>query len=118
MIYCHMDMKDDLLEKVVNEEVKGIVIAGFGNNDIPEAWRTQVIPDLLKANKDLLIVRTSIQPYSHSAPTIHLRDQIAAGHLGPAKARILLQLAIATYSKDITKIRKVFGTNYEMLELP
>jgi len=83
MLYCHVDMKEDALEKMADEDgVEGIVIAGFGNaseniiqtsevvrlsgsaqTDIPTKWRENVIPDLLAARNDLIVVRTSVQPY-------------------------------------------------------
>ena len=88
-----------LLDKRI-EEVEGIVVAGFGNGDVPPSW----VPLLRKILRtEIPVVLTSrcpagcVQPYSDfegSAARLLEMGLIGAGSLSPLQARIRLALAL------------------------
>lgn len=107
ILYGHAGADDRLAAAAVDAGAKGVVCAGTGNGSIHEA----VLPRLAEAaRKGVPVVRAS----RAGAGAVLFADRaygeagfIDADTLPPAKARILLALALLK-TTDCTKIRRMF----------
>lgn len=111
IIYEYAGVNTDMLDKVLETpNLKGIVIAGVGDGNIPSYEA-----DFLKKarNKGIAIVRSSrvgsgsvTYDYNNLDTTY---DLINGNDLNPQKARILLMLSL-TKTNDTKKIQQYFNT--------
>ncbi len=95
IIYACADMPSDLIESSVSRGARGIVIAGDGNGNMNQ--------DSIKtaaglSQKGIFIVRASRVPTGTVSRNVEVDDDacgfIVSDELNPAKARILLMLAL------------------------
>ncbi|HMT02392.1 MAG TPA: asparaginase [Burkholderiales bacterium] len=109
IIYEYVGVDTTMLDAILNtNNLKGIIIAGFGNGNIPVYEKDF----LIKAhNKGIIIVRSSrvssgtvTYNYNNLDTTY---DLITADDLNPEKARILLMLSLL-YTNDVKKIQEDF----------
>ncbi|MEE4111251.1 MAG: L-asparaginase 2, partial [Desulfobacteraceae bacterium] len=95
IIYACADMPADLIDGSVEKGAKGIVIAGDGNGNMNAATIHRAA---LAAQKGVIIVRSSRVPTGKVGRNVEIDDDrmhfIASDELNPAKARILLMLAL------------------------
>ncbi len=95
IIYACADMPPDLIDCSVANGAKGIVIAGDGNGNMNEATLKKAAQ---MSSRGIFIVRSSRVPTGTVDRNIEVDDDvnqfIASDELNPAKARILLMLAI------------------------
>lgn len=95
IIYACTDMPPDLIESSVSRGARGLVIAGDGNGNMNQA-SIQAAADA--AEKGIFIVRASRVPTGTVGRNVEVDDDangfIASDELNPAKARILLMLAM------------------------
>lgn len=110
ILYAHTTDNADLVDFLVKNGTKGIVVAGMGSGSLYPS----VEKALVKAMEKGVIVVRSTRVGSGSTdmgPGVKLYDEkygfIAANTLNPQKARILLMLAL-TKTNDIEKIREIF----------
>lgn len=109
VLYAHADMSVDLVEAALRGGAKGIVVAGVGNGGMS----TQVMDALTRAVKDgVAVVRSTrvasgIVLRNPGAITDDERGFVVSGELNPAKARVLLQLAL-TKTNDPLRIQRMF----------
>ena len=107
--YVGIDTKE-LLRMIQDAEIKGIVIAGVGNGNIPD-YQAEFIKTAIK--RGIVVVRSSRVPSGYETDNYNNLDTtygtIAADDLNPQKARILLMLSL-TITSDPKKIEQYFKT--------
>ncbi len=95
IIYACIDMSADLIDGSVSSGAKGIVIAGDGNGNMNAATLERAAA---ATEKGVIIVRSSRVPTGRVDRNLEVDDDrhgfIASDELNPAKARILLMLAL------------------------
>jgi L-asparaginase len=110
ILYAHANMSPDLIDAAIQGGAKGLVIAGVGDGNMTQP----ALDRLAQAAKDGVVVVRS----TRLASGVVLRNNevnddklgfVASGELTPAKARVLLQLAL-TRTKDPAEIQKMFYT--------
>ena len=107
IIYACADMPFDLIESSVLRGAKGIVIAGDGNGNMNQA---SINAAAGFSKKGIIIVRASRVPTGTVGRNVEVDDDkhgfIASDELNPAKARILLMLALikSRTREDIQKL--------------
>jgi L-asparaginase len=108
IIYAHANMSPDLITAAAKNGAKGIVIAGVGDGNMTApAW------DALKAvvKQGVVGVRSSRTNGGIIRRNIEVNDDeagtVASMELNPAKARVLLQLAL-TKTTDAKKVQSYF----------
>jgi L-asparaginase len=109
IIYAHANMSPDVITSAVANGAKGLIIAGVGDgNATAPAW------DAVKAvvKKGIIVVRSSRTNGGIIRRNIEMSDDdfgtVASMQLNPAKARVLLQLALLK-TKDAKKIQDYFN---------
>ena len=108
IIYAHANMSPDIIASAVEHGAKGIVIAGVGDGNM-----TAPAIEAVKAAiaKGTVVVRSSRTNGGIIRRNIELDDDktgtVASMELNPAKARVLLQLALLK-TKDAKAIQGYF----------
>jgi len=95
IIYACADMPADLIDGSMEKGAKGIVVAGDGNGNMNAATIERAAR---AAEKGVIIVRSSRVPTGKVGRNVEIDDDrmgfIASDELNPAKARVLLMLAL------------------------
>jgi len=108
IIYACADMPADLIDGSMEKGAKGIVVAGDGNGNMNAAT---IERGALAAQKGVIIVRSSRVPTGKVGRNVEINDDrmgfIASDELNPAKARILLMLALLKKRK-LAEIQRLF----------
>jgi L-asparaginase len=108
IIYAHANMSPDIITSAVEHGAKGIILAGVGDGNC-----TAPALDALKAAiaKGVIVVRSSRTNGGIIRRNIEIDDDktgtVASMELNPAKARVLLQLALLK-TKDAKAIQGYF----------
>jgi L-asparaginase len=108
IIYAHANMSPDLITSAVANGARGLVIAGVGDGNM-----TAPAVEAVKAAiaKGTVVVRSSRTNGGIIRRNIELNDDqlgtVASMELNPAKARVLLQLALLQ-TTDATRIQDYF----------
>jgi len=108
IIYAHANMSPDIITSAAEHGAQGLVIAGVGDGNM-----TAPSVEALKAviAKGVVVVRSSRTNGGIIRRNIELNDDqigtVASMELNPAKARVLLQLALLK-SKDAKTIQGYF----------
>ena len=110
ILYAHANMSTDLIDAAIKGGAKGLVIAGVGDGNMTQ----HAIDRLAEAAKaGVVVVRSTRLPAGIVLRNNEVNDDklgfVASGELTPAKARVLLQLAL-TKTKDVAAIQKMFYT--------
>lgn len=108
IMYINADVSPDLIECAVENGAKGIVTAGVGNGNMTAA----ALEEVGKAvKKGVVVVRSSRVPTGFIGRNVEVNDDevgtVASGDLNPARARVLLKLALLKTS-DADKIQQYF----------
>jgi len=108
VIYAHANMSADLIDAAVKNGAQGLVIAGVGDGNMT----TPALEAVQKAAKaGVVVVRSTRLAEGITLRNNEVNDDqmgfVASGELNPAKARVLLQLAL-TKTKDPVRIQKMF----------
>jgi L-asparaginase len=108
IIYACIDMPADLIDGSVSSGAKGIVIAGDGNGNMNTATLDRAAR---AAAEGVVIVRSSRVPTGRVGRNVEVDDDrhgfIASDELNPAKARILLMLALLK-DRSLVEIQQLF----------
>ncbi|WP_372677542.1 type II asparaginase [Desulfosarcina sp.] len=108
IIYACADMPADLIDGSMEKGAKGIVVAGDGNGNMNMATIQRAA---LAAQKGVIIVRSSRVPTGKVGRNVEIDDDrmgfIASDELNPAKARILLMLALLK-RRRLDEIQQLF----------
>jgi L-asparaginase len=109
IIYAHENMDGALIDAAFAAGAAGIVVAGVGNGNM-----TKTALDALarQAKKGLICVRSSRVPTGRVGRNVEVNDDelglIASDDLNPAKARVLLRLALLK-TKDKAQLQRIFN---------
>ncbi|AKM10889.1 asparaginase [Croceicoccus naphthovorans] len=95
ILFVHAAMSIHALDDAIARGTQGIVVAGVGSGNMP----MPLIERLAQAARDgIVVVRSSRIAGGYVARNVEIDDDangfVVAGDLGPAKSRILLQLAM------------------------
>jgi L-asparaginase len=109
IIYAHANMSPDIITSAVASGAKGLIIAGVGDgNATAQTWNT--VKEVAK--KGIVVVRSSRTNGGIIRRNIEMSDDdtgtVASMQLNPAKARVLLQLALLK-TNDVKKIQDYFN---------
>jgi len=108
IVYAHANMSPDIITSAVEHGAKGIIMAGVGDGNM-----TKPAVDAMKEAiaKGVVVVRSSRTNGGIIRRNIELNDDelgtVASMELNPAKARVLLQLALMK-TKDAKAIQGYF----------
>ncbi|KAL7005012.1 hypothetical protein EMMF5_005376, partial [Cystobasidiomycetes sp. EMM_F5] len=92
IIWSHLDQRRDAIKKEIEAGIDGLVFAVWAAGGFAvDEWQQELV-DL--AGKGTPVVRSSASPYGFITPIMSLEEdkQVAAGHLPPNKALIVLEL--------------------------
>ena len=110
VLYVTADMSTDLIDAAVANGAKGIVTAGVGNGNMTGAALKAVVAAI---KKGVVVVRATRVPSGSVGRNVEVNDDeigtVVAGELSPAKARVLLKLALLKTS-DAGEIQQLFDT--------
>ena len=109
IIYAHAGMNADLIDAAVKLGAKGLVIAGVGDGNMTAAALERVAA---AAKAGVVVVRSTRLGagivYRNNEVDDDKLGLVASGELNPAKARVLLMLAL-TRTKDVARIQTMFN---------
>jgi L-asparaginase len=95
VVYVTADFSPDLIDSAVENGAKGLVTAGVGNGNMTGATLEAV---KRARKKGVVVVRASRVPSGAVGRNVEVDDDeagtVASGELSPAKARVLLKLAL------------------------
>jgi L-asparaginase len=110
VIYAHAGMSPDLIDAAVANGAKGLVIAGVGDGNLTSLALEAVKRAIAKG---AVVVRSSRVGEGFVRRNIEVADDkigtVASMELNPAKARVLLKLAL-TKTSDPKNIQEFFNT--------
>ncbi len=108
ILYACTDMPPDLVDCSISKGARGIVIAGDGNGNMNAATLKRAAR---AAAKGVVIVRSSRVPTGRVSRNVEVNDDrlqfIASDELNPAKARILLMLALLK-ERSLEEIQQLY----------
>jgi len=109
VIYITADVSPDMIDCAVEHGARGIVTAGVGNGNMTKAALEAVKRAVAKG---VVVVRSSRVTAGSTGRNIEISDDelktVASGELNPAKARVLLKLALLK-TTDPEKIQDYFN---------
>jgi L-asparaginase len=95
IVYAHAGMDGTLIDAAAKAGAKGIVVAGVGNGNMTKAALSALAK---QAKKGVVCVRASRVPTGRVSRNVEVDDDatgtVASEELNPAKARVLLKLAL------------------------
>ncbi|MFZ1742729.1 MAG: asparaginase domain-containing protein, partial [Pontixanthobacter sp.] len=108
ILYAYSGMSADNVQQALDGGAKGIVLAGFGHGNAPR-WIRDALAQA--AARGVLVVRSSRvdEGLVDREPEDDAAGFIAARALGPARARILLQLLLANGITDPVRAQEEFS---------
>ena len=107
ILFVHAGMRADEALRIVGEATRGIVVAGVGEGNMPETVRRELAR---LASSGIAVVRSSRVDeglVDREGEDVANRF-VAARALNPQKARILLQLLLASGTSDPAAIQQAF----------
>lgn len=108
VLYACADMPADLIKCSIEKGAKGIVIAGDGNGNMNAE---SLIAASLAAEQGIVVVRSSRVPSGIVSRNVEVDDDgynlVAADELNPAKARILLMMALLK-NRSLKNIQELY----------
>ena len=113
VLYFNADADAELV-RFAAERSAGLVIAGAGAGEFSQAWAT-AIANVIAEKKIPVVISTRINHGSIVPEQLLVKCSIAAYGLPPAKAAVLLRLAL-TVTNDIAKIQEFFLCTSVILE--
>jgi L-asparaginase len=108
VMYMNASFSPDLIDSAVANGAKGLVIAGVGNGNMTAEAQAAV---KRAVENGTVVVRSSRVPSGVTGRNVEANDDelgtVASGELNPAKARVLLKLALLETS-DAATIQALF----------
>ena len=112
VLYFNADADAELV-RFAAERSAGLVIAGAGAGEFSRAWADAIAEAVAEKNIPV-VISTRINRGRIVPEQLLVPGTIAAYDLPPAKAAVLLRLAL-TVTKEPAKIQKIFETLYTLL---
>ena len=107
ILYAHADDDGLLVEAAVQAACRGIVYAGMGNGSIPARAEAALARAVAEGVVVVRSTRSAAGRVTRAEASYEANGFIASDTLNPAKARVLLQLALLQ-TEDFAAIRKMF----------
>ena len=107
VLYAHADDDGFLVEAAVQAGCRGIVYAGMGNGSIPARAEAALARAVAEGVVVVRSTRSAAGRVTRAEASYETNGFIASDTLNPAKARVLLQLALLQ-TEDPAAIRKMF----------
>lgn len=109
ILYVHAAMSNSAMDSAIDRGERGIVVAGVGSGNMP----MNLIERLATAaSNGIVVVRSSRIASGYVSRNVEIDDDanafVVAGDLGPAKSRVLLQLALRQ-TKSVESIQEMFA---------
>ena len=110
VIHAHAGLTGEAVERMVGTGARGVVMAGVGEGNFPEAVRTAL---RRMRDRGVFVVRASRaeEGLVDREPDDDSNGFVAARALNPQKARLLLQVLIANEVTDLAAIQGAFDGN-------
>jgi L-asparaginase len=108
VLYFNADADAELV-RFAAERSAGLVIAGAGAGEFSRAW-ADALTDVVSKNKIPIVISTRINRGRIVPEQLLVPGTIAAYDLPPAKAAVLLRLAL-TITNDPAKIQEMFESS-------
>ena len=110
VIHAHAGLTGEAVERMVGTGARGVVMAGVGEGNFPEAVRTAL---RRMRDRGVFVVRASRaeEGLVDREPDDDRNGFVAARALNPQKARLLLQVLIANEVTDLAAIQRAFDGN-------
>jgi len=107
ILYVHAGMTPDYVERLITPNTRGIVVAGLGEGNMPDPVRQALVS---LAADGVPVVRSSRldEGLVDREPEDDENRFVAARALGPSKARILLQMLLASGVGDPAAIQAAY----------
>lgn len=107
ILYIGAGMTADVVDRILPEGARGIVIAGVGEGNMPDPLRERLVAH---AKAGLIVVRASRvdEGLVDREPEDDPNGFIAARALNPQKSRILLKLLLAKKEGDLNRVQAAF----------
>ncbi len=107
ILYLYAGIAADMPDRVAGPKTNGIVLAGFGEGNMPQAVRARLVQ---LAHAGILVVRSSRvdEGLVDREPQDDGNRFVAARSLSPQKARILLQVLLANGIDDPQAVQAAF----------
>jgi len=109
VLYFNADADAELV-RFAAERSAGLVIAGAGAGEFSQAW-ADAIADVISKNKISVVISSRINRGRIVPEQLLVSGTIAAYDLPPAKAAVLLRLAL-TVTTDSAKIQEMFEISF------
>ncbi len=108
ILHCYAGQGAESVTRLVEAGAQGIVLAGLGDGNAPDGVR-EALAEAVR--QGVLVVRSTRvdEGLVDRAPNDDANGFIAARALGPAKARILLQVLIANGVTDLARMQDAFS---------
>jgi L-asparaginase len=110
VIYAHAGMSPDVIDGVVANGAKGVIVAGVGDGNMTTAALDAVKRAI---GNGIVVVRSTRVGEGMVRRNIEVDDDsvgtVASKELNPAKARVLLKLAL-TQTSDPRRVQELFDT--------
>ncbi len=107
ILYIGAGMTPQVVDRILPETPTGIIIAGAGEGNMPQAIRERLVQ---LAKSGLIVVRASRvdEGLVDREPEDDPNGFVAARALNPQKSRVLLQLLIANKEGDLNTVQAAF----------
>ena len=107
VVYIYAGMEPQAAICMIGSQTRGVVLAGVGEGNMPETVRQELVR---RCREGLVVVRASRadEGLVDREPEDDANGFVAARALNPQKARILLQLLIASGVVDAPAIQRAF----------
>ncbi|WP_108786732.1 asparaginase domain-containing protein [Erythrobacter sp. Alg231-14] len=107
ILYMGAGMTAELVDRILPENPRGIVIAGVGEGNMPDAVRERLIAH---RKNGLIVVRASRvdEGLVDREPEDDPNGFVAARALNPQKSRVLLMVLIANKEGDLNRVQAAF----------
>ena len=108
ILYMGAGMQADLVDRILPDNPRGIVVAGVGEGNMPDAVRERLIEH---RKNGLIVVRASRvdEGLVDREPEDDPNGFVAARALNPQKSRILLMVLIANKEGDLNQVQAAFN---------
>ena len=113
IVYAHSNMDASQIDHAIQDNARGIVIAGVGDGNVSKP----AMEAMLRAvQKGIVVVRATRVPSGFVNRNVEVDDDksgfVVAYDLNPQKARVLTQLLIANGVTAADKVQQAFAATY------